>query len=72
MNKFLLVSIFIIFLLLASYNIGSFMVDYKYSKSSSISERIQVLIGEEVNETKKESLEQIKKDVMFLNEVCFE
>lgn len=71
-NRIKLVFIFLIFILIASWNIGNYMVDQKYSKLTGINDEIEKTKELAGNNTELvEQLTIIDERVKFMNAVCF-
>lgn len=82
-KRLLLISVMLIFMLFASYNIGAYMVHQKYNKASVLNEDISELLqmihdsdlGSELVERNPEiyfKILDINDTVSFLNGYCFD
>lgn len=75
-NKILLIAVFLIFMLFASYNFANFIVDKRYSESSGINEELQTftnMIDDNCTYAQlKEQAQKLDREISFINGVCFQ
>lgn len=71
MKKILLAIIILIFLLFSSYSISNYMFDKKYNKASILTDDIEILKIQFINDTEiYDQLNDIQETILFINSVC--
>lgn len=71
-RRILLISIILIFLIFASYNIGVSVVHHKYNQASEVNTDIQKAIELSDNPEVIDILTTVNEEILFINAFCFD